>query len=170
VVWFSKPSPQSTSFCFDSTPHFQYFSQFKKRPEGRGDITETMSLQGSCFMMTRDKYFELGMCDESFGSWGSMGIEIALRTWLSGGRVVVNHKTFYSHLFRTQGAGFGFPYEMSGKQVEHAKKCVRDLFFNNRWDKAIHPLSWLIERFAPVPGWNDEDLENLKKREAKWKT
>ena len=94
-----------------------------------------------------------------------MGIEVALRTWLSGGRVVCNHKTFYAHMFRTQGGDFGFPYEMPGKQVEHAKKRARDLFFNGRWDKAVHPLSWLVERFAPVPGWSDEDLENLKKRE-----
>src|SRR3990167_8274361 len=97
VVWISKPSPQSKSYCFDSTPHFQYFAEFNKRPEGKGDLTETMSLQGSCWMLTKDKYFELGVCDESFGSWGSHGIEVAVKTWLSGGSVIVNHKTFYAH-------------------------------------------------------------------------
>jgi glycosyltransferase involved in cell wall biosynthesis len=56
IVWIAKPSPQSKSYCFDSTPHFRYFGEFNKRPEGQGDLTETMSLQGSCFMMTRDKY------------------------------------------------------------------------------------------------------------------
>ena len=117
VVWIAKPSPQSKSYCFDATPHFQYFGEFNKRPEGKGDLTETMSLQGSCWMLTRDKYFELGMCDEAFGSWGSMGIEIALRTWLSGGRVIVNHKTFYAHMFRGSWQDWGFPYHLSGRQT-----------------------------------------------------
>src|SRR4030067_1393848 len=49
VIWYPKPSPQSRSYCFDSTPHFQYFREFNKRPEGKGEVTETMSLQGSYF-------------------------------------------------------------------------------------------------------------------------
>lgn len=162
VVWIAKSSPQSTAYCFDSTPHFQYHNEFKKRPEGQGELTETMSLQGSCFMVTRDKYWELELCDESFGSWGSQGIEVAVKTWLSGGRVVCNHKTWYAHMFRTQGGDFGFPYPQSGKQVEHAKSTARNLFFENKWPKQILSLSWLVEKFWPVPGWTDEDLAKLK--------
>ena len=162
IVWIPKTNPQSTSYCFDSEPHFQYFNDFKKRPEGQGDITETMSLQGSCFMCTRDKYWELGLSDESFGSWGSQGIEVACKTWLSGGRVVCNHKTWYAHLFRTQGGDFGFPYPNPGSKVQKVKSHAKDIFFNNKWDKAIRPLSWLVEKFWPVKGWSDEDLANLK--------
>ncbi|MFA4890702.1 MAG: glycosyltransferase [Candidatus Paceibacterota bacterium] len=163
VVWIAKLKPQSNSYCFDSEPHFQYFREFNKRPEGQGDLTETMSLQGSFFMMTRDKYWELEVCDEAFGSWGSQGIEVAIKTWLSGGRVVVNHKTWYAHMFRTQGGDFGFPYPQSGKQVEYAKKYAKDLFFNKKWPKQKLPLSWLLEKFWPVPGWTQEELDNLKK-------
>ena len=110
VVWIGKSNPQSKSYCFDSEPHFQYNNEYKSRQEYKEDepkkITETMSLQGSCFMMTRKKYWELGICDESFGSWGSQGIEVAVKTWLSGGRVVVNHNTWYAHMFRKQGGVF----------------------------------------------------------------
>lgn len=162
VVWFAKNSPKSTSYCFDSTPHFQYFNEFASRPEAQVEISETMSLQGSCWMLSRDKYFELNVCDEQFGSWGSQGIEVAVKTWLSGGRVVCNKKTWYAHLFRTQGGDFSFPYPMSGSQQERAKKFARDLFFNNKWEKQIRPLSWLVEKFWPVKGWSDEDLANLK--------
>jgi glycosyltransferase involved in cell wall biosynthesis len=161
IVWISKTNPQSTSYCFDAEPHFQYFGQFKARPEGRGDLTETMSLQGSCWMLTREKYWELEICDEAFGSWGSQGLEVAVKTWLSGGRVIVNHKTFYAHAFRTAGGDWSFPYTISGKQVEHAKSYARDLFFNNKWPKQIHSLSWLIEKFWPVPGWSEVDLASL---------
>lgn len=162
VVWIAKSSPNSVSYCFDSTPHFQYFGEYAKRPQGQGEITETMSLQGSCWMLTRDKYFELNICDENFGSWGSQGIEVAVKTWLSGGKVMVNKKTWYAHMFRTQGGDFGFPYPLSGRQTEHAKSYARDLFFNDKWDKQILPLSWLVEKFWPVKGWTQEDLQKLK--------
>lgn len=170
VVWIAKKRPESVSYCFDSTPHFQYFGEFSKRPEGTGQITETMSLQGSCWMLTREKYWELNVCDESFGSWGSQGIEVAAKTWLSGGRVMVNKKTWYAHMFRTQGGDFGFPYPMSVRDQEKAKDFARDLFFKNKWDKQIHPLSWLVERFWPVKGWTDEDLQKLKSNTFSFQT
>lgn len=162
MVWKPRRSRKSTSYCFDSEPHFQYFPEFTRRPECKGDLTETMSLQGSCFMLTREKWFELGVCDESLGSWGSQGIEVACKTWLSGGRVLVNHKTWYSHMFRTQGGDFGFPYRQSENQIQAAKKKVRETFYNNKWPKQIRPLSWLVEKFAPVPGWSEEQLRALQ--------
>lgn len=165
VVWFPKPSPQSKAYCFDSTPHFQYFREYSKRPEAQSDLTESMSLQGSCFMIARDRYWALNICDESFGSWGSQGIEVACKSWLSGGRVLVNHRTWYAHMFRTQGGDFSFPYPISNAQQEAAKKHARDLFFNNRWEKQVRPLSWLVEKFWPVPGWTDDDLRQLKDHE-----
>jgi len=162
IVWQAKRSPNSVSYCFDSTPHFQYFGEFAKRPEGQGDITPTMSLQGSCWMLTREKYWELNVCDENFGSWGSQGIEVAVKTWLSGGAVMVNKKTWYAHMFRTQGGDFGFPYPISARDQERAKNYARDLFFNNKWPKQVRPLSWLVEKFWPVKGWAEEDLARLK--------
>jgi len=162
VVWIAKDSPKSISYCFDSAPHFQYFGEYPKRPEGQGEITETMSLQGSCWMLTRDKYWEMNVCDENFGSWGSQGIEVAVKTWLSGGSVMVNHKTWYAHMFRTQGGDFGFPYPISGSDQERAKSYARDLFFNDKWPLQKRPLSWLVERFWPVKGWTEEDLKKLK--------
>lgn len=162
IVWIPKTNPQSNSYCFDAEPHFQYFNEFCKRPEAQGDLPPTMSLQGSFFMLTREKYWELNICDEVFGSWGSQGIEVACKTWLSGGEVHVCKKTWYAHLFRTQGGDFSFPYEQKGSQVDHAKKYARELFFSNKWDKQTRPLSWLVEKFWPVKGWTDEDLKKLK--------
>ncbi|RJR28662.1 glycosyltransferase family 2 protein [Candidatus Microgenomates bacterium] len=170
IVWRAKDSPKSVSYCFDSTPHFQYFGDYSKRPEGQGDITESMSLQGSCFMLTREKYWELDICDENFGSWGSQGIEVAAKTWLSGGRVMVNKKTWYAHMFRTQGGDFSFPYPISGRQQQKAKEFARDLFFNNNWPKQTRPLSWLIQKFWPVKGWTEEDLQKLKENKFEFKS
>ncbi len=157
VVWIAKKRPESTSYCFDTQPHFQYFREYTRREPYLTDvktgITETMSLQGSFWMLTKEKYFDLDVDDESFGSWGSQGISVACRFWLSGGRVLVNHKTWYAHMFRTQGGDFGFPYQLSQSKVDEAKARARELFFGDKWDKAIHPLSWLIEKFSPVADW-----------------
>src|SRR3990167_7056071 len=166
LVWRGKENPQSAAYCFDSEPHFQYFREYSRRPEGRGDLTESMSLQGSCFLVERDLYWRLNLCDEAFGSWGSQGIEVACKVWLSGGKVMVNRKTWYAHLFRTQGGDFGFPYPNPDASKSHAQQFAKDLFFNNKWDKAVHPLSWLVEKFWPIPGWTDKILEELKRSEG----
>jgi hypothetical protein len=152
IVWIAKNNPASTSYRFDKDLHFQYFNEYKKHQ--KGDLVETMSLQGSCFMVTRKKYFELDLCDEAHGSWGQQGTEVACKTWLSGGRCIVNKKTWYAHLFRTQGGDFGFPYPNPG--IEKARLYSRKLWLENKWDKAIHPLSWLVEKFAPVPDWSNQ--------------
>jgi len=174
MMWVGKERPQSNSYCFDAEPHFQYFNEYTKRPEYIKDLqdfglTKTMSLQGSCWMLTRDKYWELNICDENFGSWGSQGIEVAVKTWLSGGQVLVNHKTWYAHMFRTQGGDFGFPYPISIKDQDKAKHLAKNLFFNNNWDKQIYPLSWLVEKFWPVKGWNEENLKNLQENKFEFK-
>lgn len=169
VVWLPKRGVNSTSYCFDAEPHFQYFEDWKHRPQYIADkaekrITETMSLQGSCFMMTKEKYWEL-ISDETLGNWGNQGIQVACATWLTGGRVVVNHDTWYAHMFRTQGGDFGFPYALPGNETTRTKKRVKELFWNKKHPKQILPVSWLIEKFAPVPGWSDESLAKLKEIE-----
>ena len=166
IIWKGKERPQSTSYCFDSEPHFQYFKEWAKtetyKEQLKTGFTESMSIQGSCFMVAKDKYWELNLSDESFGSWGSQGIEVACKFWLSGGGVLINHNTWYAHMFRTQGGDFSFPYPQSGKKVQNAKKKAKDLFFNSKWDKQIYPLSWLVEKFWPVKGWTENELINLK--------
>lgn len=172
ILWRAKDRPLSTSYCFDSEPHFQYFKEY---PFSVGELTESMSIQGSCFMLTREKYIELNICDEELGSWGSQGIEVACKTWLSGGKVIINQKTWYAHMFRTQGGDFGFPYHLSGKQIDTAKTKIRDLFFNNKWEKQIYPLSWLVEKFnppeymmdkhgKPKKCWTREEREAIKNK------
>ena len=172
IMWVGKERPQSNSYCFDAEPHFQYSNEFTKRPGYKEEVektglTETMSLQGSCFMMTRDKYWELNICDEKAGSWGGQGIQVACATWLSGGRVIVNHHTWYAHLFRTQGSDFSFPYPQSGREVQKTKNNVKNLFWNKKHPKQIYPVSWLVEKFWPVKGWDEKSLKELKEHETK---
>lgn len=159
ILWFAKPSPQSTAYTFDTSLHFQYHSEWKNKQQG--DLVESMSLQGSFFICTRKKYWELNLCDEGHGSWGQQGVEIAMKFWLSGGQVIINRRTWYAHLFRTAGGDFSFPYPQSGKQVQKAREYSKDIWFNNKFEKQIYPLSWVIDKFKPIVGsgkwvgWHD---------------
>lgn len=155
MVWKPRLHKKSLYFRFDKTLHFQYWGDFGRRADSQGDIVEIMSIQGSCFFLTRQKYWELDICDERHGSWGQQGVEVACKTWLSGGRLVVNKKTWYSHLFRTQGGDFGFPYPLSGADIDKARAYSRSLWLQNTWPLAKHDLNWLLEKFRPVPDWHD---------------
>lgn len=157
MVWQRRMSRQTTAWRFDSNLHFQYFGEYSKRPEHKGKkFTPTMSCLGACWFLHRDRYWELGGLDESHGSWGQMGTELACKSWLSGGQMLVNHDTWFAHMFRTQGGDFSFPYPISGSDQEKARKHSKKLWLDGTWPKAKHPLSWLIKKFAPVPDWPDE--------------
>jgi glycosyltransferase involved in cell wall biosynthesis len=154
MVWKPRMSRRSDYMRFDSELHFQYWGAYDRRPEAQGDIVDIMSFVGACFFMERERYWYLDGLDEEHGSWGQMGTELACKSWLSGGRLVVNKKTWFSHMFRTQGGDFGFPYPISGKQTDHARRYSQDVWRHGKWPKAIHNLQWLVNKFAPVPGWD----------------
>ncbi len=154
MVW-QKNNKRTEYWRFDHELHFQYWGDYKNRPDAKGDVVDVMSAIGACFFMRRDRFFELGGLDETHGSWGQFGTEIACKSWLSGGRHVVNKGTYFVHMFRTQGGDFGFPYPLSGRDVDKARSHSRKLWMENRWPGQVKPLSWMIEKFAPLPGWHD---------------
>lgn len=159
IIFQPRWGRKSTFYRFDKTLHFQYWGDFNNRPEGKPDIAPTLSLQGSCFMLTRERYFALEVADERHGSWGQQGVEVACKTWLSGGEVMVNKKTWYSHMFRTQGGDFGFPYPNPQENIEKARKYSRELFIDGKWEKSVHNLQWLLDKFSPVPDWHFQQKE-----------
>lgn len=154
MVWQPRMRRRTDFARFDRDLHFQYWRAYEKRPEAQGDIADVMCSVGACWFMRRERFWEMGGCDEGHGSWGQMGVEFACKAWLSGGRQVVNKKTWFSHMFRTQ-PGFGFPYHLSGSDVDRARAYSHWLWGGGNWPQAVHPLPWLIEKFAPVPGWED---------------
>jgi len=127
----------------------------------RGDITDVMTCIGAGFFMHRDRYWELGGMDEEHGSWGQMAVELSMKAWLSGGRMVVNKRCWFAHLARTQ-KGFGFPYSHKKGAIEKARSRSRDLWMGNKWPQAIHTYDWLIKKFSPLPGWTKEQSGNFK--------
>lgn len=152
LVWKPRMNRRTDYALFDKELHFQYWRQHPK-----GD--ETMCFVGACFFMSKDRYFELDGLDEKHGSWGQMGVEIACKTWLSGGKLAVNKSTWFAHLFRTQ-PGFGFPYHLTEWEQGKAKEYSRWLWNLEspgqlpHWEKATRPLKWILDKFEPVPTWH----------------
>ena len=152
-----------------------------KQPKNDKMIDDIMCCMGPCFFMHRERFWELGGCDEGHGGWGQQGIEVALKAWLSGGSLKVNKNTWFAHWFRG-GGGPGFPYSLTSGAVDKARKHSQGLWLNDKWEKQTRKLEWLIEKFDP-PGWGNvmadkrtDELNNFfcshihrKNRDPRWR-
>jgi hypothetical protein len=147
-VWSG--NPRTTAWYFDSELNFQYAGDHQQRHEQRG-LTPTMTCLGACWMLQRERYWELGGMDERAGSWGQQGVELAMKTWLSGGQMLVTHDAWFAHFFRT--GQIGFPYEGGGRKERAVARC-RELWLENKWPGQRYPLSWLVDKFKPVRDWH----------------
>lgn len=152
-VWKIRKHKRTDFMYMDTDLRVQYWRKYEKRPEAKGKIVDVMNGQGACWFQRKDRFFELGGLDEKHGLWGQVGAEIACNAWLSGGRLVVNKKTWFAHVFRTTGS-FGFPYHIRGSDQEKARRYSRNLWLKNKWPQQKKKFEWLIEKFAPVPTWD----------------
>jgi glycosyltransferase involved in cell wall biosynthesis len=170
LVWKPRHRRLTTAWYFDTEPKFGYWAAAQKQQ--RESMCDVMTSLGACWFMSRARFVELGGMDEAAGSWGSFGIEVACKSWLSGGRHVVNRDTWFAHMFRTQGGDFSFPYPITNSQQERARQRARELWFGNTWPGQTRPLLWLLEHFRPVPVWHDpagaETLAMIEAAAAAW--
>jgi hypothetical protein len=145
--WNIVPKPFTKKYYFDTNMVFQYVKAEQDKEWG---LVETMSLQGSCFLIERENYWKWNICDKSYGSWGFQGSETACKTWFNGGRVVTNTDVFYGHMFRVTD----IPYERTKEQIEIARQQAHKLL--------KHPkMAWLIEKFEYPGDWNPEKVKEL---------
>lgn len=125
-------------------------------------LDENMSFQGSCWFMPMRYFKDLiyPMDEANYGLFIGEPQEIGLKVWLGGGKIMTNKLTWYAHLWKGQGyrekfmAKYGFGYTRVGKQ-ERARGNAYSLdhWFFNRWPERKHDLTWLVDRFWPVPSW-----------------
>jgi len=137
------------------------------RTKARKDILidDEMSSQGSCWFMHRDHFFTRlgGMPLEGYGPFVSEFQQIGMKTWLGGGRCVVNKKTWYSHCHKGKTWRRGYfisqPKMILGTEWSAYNWCY------NQWPKRVADFEWIIEKFSPVPTWPDnwQDLLAAKK-------
>lgn len=126
------------------------------------EIDETPSMQGSCWFMTKDYFNKLNLMDETgYGQFAQESQEIGFKTWLSGGKVMVNKKTWYAHLHK--GGRYGRFYKFPGGTVE-ASNWSAEHWLNDREPGMIHPFSWFInEKFPDMPSWPSDWKDQIRR-------
>lgn len=154
IDWEPKIGGETLFMHFGTDMYCHYWKQYWCRAVKVADGTfETMNGQGSSWFCKREWNDYIGLLDEAVGSWGNVGIEIALRTWLCGGRQTATKKAWQAHWFRKDDGGF--PYHLTGRDVGRAHRYTRENYYfnDNAFQNQCRPFKWLIEKFAPVPGW-----------------
>ena len=149
-------------------------SEDRQRFRDRKDILidDVMTMQGSCYFLPKKLWDAVivKMDDEAYGSFTAEAQELSMKVWLSGGRVVVNKKTWYAHWHKGRaGKGYGFSnaqYKQHAEQMEKGRLFCIDYWVNNRWAQRKHDFKWLIEKFWPLRGW-PEDWETKIREDKK---
>lgn len=105
-------------------------------------IDDTMTFQGSCWVMKKAYFHELELMDEeSYGSFWHEAQEMCLKAWLSGGRVIVNKNTWYAHWHKDRRG-----YSLSPEEKEKARAFMVK-WKEKGWHKQIYSFDWLIQKF-----------------------
>ncbi|KKS95274.1 MAG: hypothetical protein UV71_C0009G0010 [Microgenomates group bacterium GW2011_GWC1_43_13] len=126
-------------------------------------IDDTMMIQGSCWLANR-KYFmkRVGFLDdkpETYGTFAQEPVEVALKYWLGGGAVKVNKNTWYAHLKKSKRyyneTGWAEKFAKQNKAVAKGNEWATVHWMNNEEPNMIHPFSWFIKKFQPIPGWEN---------------
>jgi glycosyltransferase involved in cell wall biosynthesis len=126
------------------------------------DIDDTPSMQGSCYFMTKHHYEDtLGMLSEAgYGQFAQESQEIGFKTWLGGGALKVNKKTWYAHLHK--GNRYGRFYKFPGGTID-ASSWSASHWLNNEEPGMVHTFDWFIdEKFPGMPSWPIDWKEQIK--------
>lgn len=137
-------------------------------------IDDLMAFPGSCWMVNRQYFIKtIGkLDDQTYAGFGGEQIEIGLKYWLGGGEVKVNKNTWYAHLgkrrkfhLKTNKSNYNLKRSF---EVMHTRELITKQFVNNEIPNMVHPFSWLIEKFWPVPDWPENWKELLPKIKYKY--
>jgi len=117
-------------------------------------IDDLMTAQGSAWFLKRDYFYWLELMDEeNYGQFAKEMQEIGLKCWLSGGRMVRNKKCWYAHWHKPKSHGRG--YSLSKEQWAKGTAYTNKWMDGKAWHKQKHNIKWLVDKFAPVPTWED---------------
>lgn len=122
-------------------------------------IDDIMIFPGACWFTSATHFKNIdGLSETLFNTLYQEPIELVCKTWLSGGRVVVNKHTYYAHMYKTEdnakgGDTHGRGYVLNLTEMRETERFGCTYWMNNCWKPAIYPIEWLIEKFWPIPGW-----------------
>lgn len=96
-----------------------------------------------------------------YGGFTQEPTEIGMKTWLGGGNIVVNKKTWYAHLHK--GKKHGRMYPQDRKEVIAGHEYSARYWMNNKWEGRVHDFAWFVEKFSPMPTWDTDWQEKWER-------
>ena len=127
---------------------------WKARARERQDvlIDDQMTIHGSMWFMSLDHFRNrIGDLDTiRYGTFAAEPLEIVMKTWLGGGRVVINKNTWYAHEHLTH-RDKDLPISLNAA-LDKYELAAHD-WTENKWKDRVHDFDWLIEKFWRVPNW-----------------
>lgn len=124
-------------------------------------LDENMTFQGSCWFMTKSHFINcIGrMQSDGYGTFIGEAQELGLTTWLAGGKIMTNKKTWYAHLWKGKPyraehlERLGFAYTRIGQtELKSGNAYLVDYWMNQRREDLFR----FIEHFWPVPTWSED--------------
>jgi len=138
-----------------------------KRPDRESIlIDDVMTGQGSCWFLPRKLWDSAvgKMDEEGYGTFTQEAQELTNKIWLSGGRCIVNKKTWYAHLHKgKKGKGYGFSNQQYKNHMESMEKgrlyCINYWLYTKDYPR---DFDWLVNHFWPLPGWPENWREQVE--------
>jgi len=122
-------------------------------------VEELMALTGCGWMIRSDYYHKLGGYNERLGPYGRDGPGWALNVWLNKdypGKLLLRSDVVCGHMFGTNQDDKLYPAKVIGQREYY--KIMMDTYGEER-------INWLVNRFAPVPSWDNKQKKSSKEKE-----
>lgn len=95
-------------------------------------IDETMAMQGSCWVM-RKSWWEkviVRLESEGYGTHYQDSIEMVMKTWQVGGRLMINKNTWYAHKHRDFPRTHNYPGDLAKASFDYSLGLWGDYYEN----------------------------------------
>lgn len=140
-VMDKRPNVYNKLIIDESRPKFSGVD-WKSREKGREhkEIDESMAMQGSCWIMKRSWWDRIigELQTEGYGPLYQDSHEMVFKTWLAGGRLMVNKNTWHAHKHRD----FSRTHNYSSKDALPGWKYSLDLW-RDYYEQNVRP-KWKI--------------------------
>jgi glycosyltransferase involved in cell wall biosynthesis len=111
---------------------------------------QTPVFSGSCFLVSRAFYNELGGLDNGLDLWGGENIDLSLRGWMLGGKVLAVESSVVGHMYKS-----GFNYSFTNQELTGNKLRVAYVNFSSERFQRVAGRLGVSDRPAEeiVPHW-----------------
>lgn len=127
----------------------------KERLESHPGVDETPQMHGSGWFVNKKYYFDIlgGFPEDDPDGHAQEPIWLGLKTWLKGGKLMVNKKTWYAHLHQNSNER-GYPEDRT--HTEKTYNDVANYWLQNKEPNLMHDFEWFLEKFMPMPTWPED--------------